>query len=292
MAFLTVNGLDISVLVDQHGSQSQDVEYFTRAQDDSFQGRTYARKNTYSLVTEPMTSERAQALTEWLQGDHTRWYFGTSQAYPSGVTFTFSRTDINGAYAWGSGASTDSAVGSIVGLSLELASNGTTSVTLPLADPDNWTFSMWQRSSTFAAGLFVVSVTNGSINSWYGTSATAMHSIATVHSFSFVQDGTSIGLTMRGRNGLTTTNQIVRFRAVSYMPLGANLAMAQAILNQDGQMFLDPPFVEASGDLFRKRPTLNRPVKVFVRQEEVEPLALDGGFEYDSRRLMLDIVER
>lgn len=281
MPFLKINELEVEAMVDQVGLQRVNIESFTRSIDDTLQGRTFSELSEYTFTTNPLTQDTADRLAKWLEGESFRWNFAYNTSYLGTATIEFTRTENQGGPAFSAGNSSASI--QWAGGSMSLGSGVESNVVIPIPDPQNYTFAYWQAPLSGNKTSCIIRMSSGTLEPFRDGG-----SVSTIYSF---REGGDT-LTIRGTTPALNIGAASAFGGVVFLPFAATAEMISTLVAQDGYLDTDSPFIQAEGDFFTNRPDRKRSLKCFVSSEEVDPLVLRDGFEYNARQLTVKMVER
>lgn len=294
MPFLKVNDLDLSVMVESFESRGENVESFSRAQNNDLHGRTYARKGALQFETDVMPAAKADALARWLEGDCYRWNFSYRTGYLGVANTEFRLTENTGGPAWDSGVSSATVPGQgsapVFGRAM-LRGTTFSTATLLTRDPQNWTFSWWQASQADATKRFgCVVCRSGVLDSWEGSASLA--TAATLHSFSSDPSADKVAIKLHAKTLLANTAATVYFGAASFFNFPLTEAQVSAQFLSGGAYEVQAPFVMAEGDGLGTSPLTRRAFKATVVSQDADPAVLANGYDYAARRLLVRLVER
>lgn len=298
MAFLNVEGLDISVSVEGVEVEDVSVEQYSRVMDDSYEGLTYSPKKSYSFTTPPMTAADARAVEGWIRGRRHYWSFDSGIG-PSTATTYFTNNSVDlGLTLSGGTLFADPHVGTWAKLYRSSTSGTSGSFTARFGSEGDWTVHFYHKPFSAASYTsYVVRSLAGTITAFANAVSTT-----TVRCMSVTASSGSLFVVLGGKEADTGTASTSLFDCVTAAPYAYTTEMIEAVsatqvsaLQRNGHF--RPPYVRCHGDILEcggSSPTFgNGPVfaKGFVRSASVAPLVINGTL-VPARQLQVTLVEK
>jgi hypothetical protein len=290
MSFFEANRLPIGVRVTSVSASESQLDTIERAQDNSLQGTVFAIKASRGFLTNPLPPPDARAIAGWLHGEGEQWSFNITRKLGTTVsTRMFTPVGDAGLAAFNVTTPGTLSHGSISGVpsrSLHVVSASSAFSDVPFKAQDSgWAVSFFQRSAATPSVVthsVISSSPSNVISAWHqGTS------VSTVRSFQFVKTDGNFRLTLIGRCASVTTNSTTNFALVRFFPFAITPDMVPALGEAVSAQL---PFVAARGSFIDR--TVDVDFRATVRSQDVSPLVLEDGYEYDSRQLTVGLEER
>jgi hypothetical protein len=292
-AFLRINGLEISSLIDGFEINDESVENYSRSASDSLEGLTFSVKKDIKFSTSFMTAADAYSLENWVRGRRHYWSFERQDG--STTRFTLSSADAALSFSRGS-LFTPSLRWTYA---LQLLSNASSNATATFGSEGDWSVHFYHRLKTTAPYVSYGAVSrNGTITAWEGTASATTIRMASIS----VASG-YLGLSLRGLDSAGAQASVL-FDCVSIMPYALTttmfLALASAYWGGSTLGQPRPPFIEVYGDCLQTNSkTFNGAgekgpfyAKGLVEDTEVQPVVLNGAVNGSARRMSFRLVEK
>lgn len=294
MAFLRINGLDVSAMVDDFELLDVSVEGYERTVSDSLEGVTYAVKKQITFTTEPLTRADAVAIEGWVRGRGHYWSFSRTDA----ATTRFSLNSNEGGLTFSTG--TSGASGFFGAHSLQVDNAASRTATAQFGSNGDWTIAFYTAngSSPDFIATTVKSLAGTRTNSLAGVSVATIACISVTAASGFLE------VRLRGRLASTPlTSATASFDELRVMPYSVTTAMLGALQTTSWIPTGGPalmPYVTVSGDALQNADidatSTGEPgpitMKGFVESFQVEPMVIGGAFTYNGRRLRVKLVEK
>jgi hypothetical protein len=293
MAFLRIDGLEISVLVGDFDVSDASVERYSRTLSDATEGVTYSLKREVTLTTAPMLSSEAYALEGWVRGRRHLWTFDR----PSVGTNRFTLFSADGGLGLSAGLPNANPRYGTWGLILQ--PDQTSVATATFGSEGDWTIQAYHRSSNSDSYIsFLTRSRGGVVDFWAGTSTVVSNPMWSHSAASgFLQ------VTLRGRTSIGT-NATAQFDNVTIARFAYTEGMIRAAgvptLGLPATGAVKPPYVVVTGDgLPDNDIAVNGAgetglmiAKGYVTSYETFPASLGGAFRSNARRLKIKLVEK
>lgn len=292
MAFLRVNGLEISAQVAGFGLNDESVDNYSRSVSDSMEGITYSVKKNYEFETVPLQLDEAHALEGWLRGIGHLWSF--SRRDPATTRFT--RTSADAGLILSSGTvATDAVYGSHA---LMVLSAATSTATASFGAEGDWSIFGYQKVGTATYSSYAVRSRNGVVEAFQ-----AGASVATVRFVALSASSGYLGMALLGRNNAGSSATAL-YDNVAMVPYALTDSMVTSLASCYYGMPTTgpakPPFVTITGDALQRGSVAVNEVgerggqsaKGYVIASNPIPVSIDGGFRYNARTLEVRLVEK
>jgi hypothetical protein len=297
MAFLRINGFDLSTMIEDFNVTDASIEAFDRTVGMTLDGVTYAQKKEYTLTTNYMSASVAFAVENIVRGNTMLWTWNGE------TTATYSQASLESATMISSSQASVATLALFGTYSMTMGAALTTHTAqfaTSFGKEGDFTFATWCRAYNSGTYQFMAFTKRGSSTMAWIAGA----SVSTLNNLLISAASGSATFTLLGSQPSAFSQAAVQFGPVFISPFSYPnelfLSMASPYFACPTTGFVRPPFVLVSGEMLQ---TNNNVVnlsseyggiafKGFVETIESRPVRINGAFLYNARRLKIKLIER